>query len=270
MKIFVQNQGMRKKLPQASIEYVEDNFLSITRSPGEKIILQKAQLKSLAAPLFLLLIALAACASDSRPLLPKLDAATTTQNTHCETVYPRGAWQFVHSIDFSMADGSGSTVIGVTNLTDTTLTCVLMTLEGLTLFAAVARQDNELHVQRAVPPFDKPAFAQGLLEDVRSIFLPPPAATMLYGFLADRIPACRYSSNNGRTTDILPTKDGCWRILTYTPEQTLERSITGHSCRKEGGCLLPEYLELKGFGHNGYTLKMTLIQAENLKENPQP
>jgi len=42
MKIFVQNQGMREKLPQAYSEYVEDNFLSITQSLGEKIILQKA------------------------------------------------------------------------------------------------------------------------------------------------------------------------------------------------------------------------------------
>lgn len=227
-------------------------------------------MKLLAAPLLFLLTALAACATDSRPLLPKLDAATATQNTHCQAVYPRGDWQFVHSIDFSMADGSGSTVIGVTSLTETTLTCVLMTLEGLTLFKAVYRHDKGLHVQRAVPPFDKPAFAQGLLEDVRAIFSPPPTAAMLYGVLADRVPACRYSGNNGRTTDILPTKDGCWQIQTYTPEHTLERSITGHSCRKEGDNLIPEYLELKGFGQNGYTLKMTLIHAENLKENTQP
>jgi len=43
MKTFVRNQGMREKLPQAYTEYVEDNFLSITQSPGEKIILQKAR-----------------------------------------------------------------------------------------------------------------------------------------------------------------------------------------------------------------------------------
>jgi hypothetical protein len=42
MKIFVQNQGMREKLLQAYIKYVEDNFLSITQSLGEKIILKEA------------------------------------------------------------------------------------------------------------------------------------------------------------------------------------------------------------------------------------
>jgi hypothetical protein len=54
MKIFVQNQGMRKKLPQAYTEYVEDNFLSITQSLGEKIILQEAYMlaSSLLPPTF--------------------------------------------------------------------------------------------------------------------------------------------------------------------------------------------------------------------------
>jgi hypothetical protein len=42
MKLFAQNQGMQEKLPQAYIEYVEDNFLSITQSLGEKSILLEA------------------------------------------------------------------------------------------------------------------------------------------------------------------------------------------------------------------------------------
>jgi len=42
MKIFVQNQGMRKKLPQASMKEVGDNLLNITQSLGKKILLQEA------------------------------------------------------------------------------------------------------------------------------------------------------------------------------------------------------------------------------------
>ena len=42
MRIFVQNQGMRKILPQAYSEYSEDKILSITPSLGEKPILQEA------------------------------------------------------------------------------------------------------------------------------------------------------------------------------------------------------------------------------------
>jgi hypothetical protein len=41
MKIFVQNQGMRKILPQAYTEHSEDKILSIMRSLGGKIILEQ-------------------------------------------------------------------------------------------------------------------------------------------------------------------------------------------------------------------------------------
>jgi hypothetical protein len=43
MKIFVQNQGMRKILPQAYNGYSEDKILSITPSLGEKMVLQMAR-----------------------------------------------------------------------------------------------------------------------------------------------------------------------------------------------------------------------------------
>jgi hypothetical protein len=47
MEIFVQNQGMRKILPQAYNGYSEDKILSITPRLGEKIVLQKAQISSI-------------------------------------------------------------------------------------------------------------------------------------------------------------------------------------------------------------------------------
>ena len=46
--------------------------------------------------------------------------------------------------------------------------------------------------------------------------------------------------------------------------QIMNRSVVGRSCRKEGESLIPEHLQLKGFGITNYTLKMTLIHAENL------
>jgi len=225
-----------------------------------------------AALLLLILVAgLAACTATGKNHLPELTAAANPGGEQeCKSVFPRGHWQFVHAIDFSMADGSGSTVIGITSLDDESIACALTTVEGFTLFAAVYHQEKGLTVERAVPPFDKPAFAEGLMADVRTIFLAPPAAGIRYGRTADGLPTCRATWPDGRISDIQPAVNGCWQIQTYTPEQTLERAIVGRSCRKEGDFLIPEYLELKGFGQNGYTLKMTLIHADNLKENPQP
>ena len=76
-----------------------------------------------------------------------------------------------------MADGPVSTVIGVTSLAGDEISCALMTVEGLTLFAAVFKTGAEPEVRRAVPPFDRPGFARGLMADVRTIFVQPPAET---------------------------------------------------------------------------------------------
>ena len=41
-RIFVRDQGMRKKLPQAYMRYSEDNFLSITQRPGKNTVSGRA------------------------------------------------------------------------------------------------------------------------------------------------------------------------------------------------------------------------------------
>ncbi|MDO9068841.1 MAG: hypothetical protein Q7W05_10360, partial [Deltaproteobacteria bacterium] len=139
-----------------------------------------------------------------------------------------------------------------------------------TLFEAAYQEGKGLAVKRAVPPFDKPAFGEGLMRDVRTIFLAPSAQTMRYGRSADNAPVCRYTGIDGRILDILPATDDCWQIRSYTSDRVMDRSIVGRSCRKEGDNLIPEHLELRGFGQTDYTLKMTLIHAENMKGNALP
>lgn len=221
-------------------------------------------------PLYIFLfIGLAGCAPQKPVSLPEL-AATGNEAGHnaCTAVFPRGRLQFVHSIEFAMADGPASTVIGVTSLAQDEISCALMTVEGLTLFEATFITGAEPEVRRAVPPFDRPGFAVGLMRDVRTIFVQPPAEDMLYGKLADNTPVCRSTAADGRITDIMPAGDGCWRITTYTPELVIDRSVVARSCRKNGGALIPEYLELTGFGREKYTLRMKLITAEELRQLP--
>lgn len=218
--------------------------------------------------LLILLLGLVGCAAQ-QPSLPEL-IAEAGEERGCAAVFPQGRWEFVHTIEFSMADGSGATVLGVTSLAGDEIACALMTVEGFTLFEAVYREKGGLEVRRAVPPFDKPAFAAGLMEDVRTIFRAPSPAKVQYGSVAGNIPTCRYTGGDGRITDILPAMAGCWQIRTYGADQALSRSVAGRSCRKEGESLIPEYLELKGFGPSNYTLKMTLIHVENLNGKALP
>ncbi len=210
---------------------------------------------------------LASCAAGPQAHLLEL---TYTGNEHwqkeCSAVFPTGKWQFAHAIDFAMADGSGTPVIGVTSIDGNDIVCALFTVEGLTLFEAVFYQDGSIDVRRAVPPFTGADFAEGLIADIRAIFQPP-VGSIKMGQVAGIMDVCRYLDSDGSVVDVLPTVDDgddCWQIKRYAPDLTLEKSIVGWSCRKEGSSLIPDYLELTSYGQTGYTLKMTLISADKL------
>jgi hypothetical protein len=66
-------------------------------------------------------------------------------------------------------------------------------------------------------------------------------------------------------TDILPQKDGCWRLHTYSEQTSLRtRTVTARSCGPVDSMILPHDLELIGSGPAGYTLNLRLISAERI------
>ncbi len=237
------------------------------RLVGEKTILRGA-LKSVLPCVFLLL--LAACSALQPVHLPDLtdlDAVDDSQAgqflQRCRNNFVTGNWQFVHSIAFKMADGGGATVIGVTVLDGQKLHCALMTVEGLVLFEAELAQEK-LAVSRALPPFDNPEFARGLIRDVQAIFLPPageePKAA---GRLVGGELVCRYHADNGQITDLLVDEKGS-RINIYDPDLNRSRSIVAGSPITVAAERVPETLELTASGLSAYTLTMTLISADKI------
>ena len=153
------------------------------------------------------------------------------QKSACATIFPLGKWQFVHSIEFTMKDGAGPPLIGVTTIDGNTIGCALVTVEGLTLFEAVYQGKESVVVRRALPPFDKPEFAAGLISDIRAIFQPPTAKAML-GQLAGETTVCRYKEANGAVIDIELTAEDCRQTREYSSDSLLHRSIIGRSCQK--------------------------------------
>lgn len=216
------------------------------------------------------LFGLVACAAETQPRLPQLTgAAESVEKESCAAVFPQGRRQFVHAIDFTMQGGSGTAVVGVTSLRENDIACALVTVEGLTLFEAVFHYDESFEVKRAVPPFDTPEFAKGLIGDIRAIFRPPPGRSsrgqlLLPAPAAGLTSVCRYKEADGGVVDVLPDVDGCWQIRSYTPDGTMDRTIVGRSCKKQGAAMIPDYIELKTYGRTGYTLKMTLIRADTI------
>jgi len=224
---------------------------------------------SIVVSLLLILVVLAGCAGEKQARLPVLqleELVVIQPNDQCAAVFPQGKWQFVHSIEFTMKNGAGSTVIGVTNLTGTDIECALLTVEGLTLFEAIYHGKKSIEIRRAVPPFDQPGFAAGLLDDIRAIFLPPAGLKLQVRQLADGSSVCRYQESmrdaGDRVVDVLLDGDDCWEIKGYNADLIMDRSIIGRSCTKNGSSFIPEFLELQSYGRNGYTLKMTLLHAE--------
>ena len=184
----------------------------------------------------------------------------------CEQTFFKGQYQFVHSITFQMADGRGATVIGVTVLDGDTLKTGLMGVEGFVFFEAVLNKAKQLKVSRALPPFDNTGFASALMRDVQTLFLVPAVKQPRTGILTDGTSVCRYIEKGGNITDIHINDDGSREVTVYDAEKRKKRFITMGSRLPVNGVLVPKNLELKAYGVRGYTLHMTLISAEEIKQ----
>jgi hypothetical protein len=218
--------------------------------------------------LIVLLAILSSCATRKHQAPVPLSPLPLKQDTAlCSAIFPPENWQFVHSLNFSRADGRGTTVIGVTTLTENNLHTALLTVEGLTLFEADFFRDGEFEVHRAVPPFDNPNFAKGMMNDIRTIFRPP-AGSLTFGSTTASQAVCRYTDNDGWITDVLPDFDDyrgdCWRIRRYSAEQDMKLAVTATSCLDTMSTFIPEHLELRSYGIAGYTIKMKLLSADRL------
>jgi hypothetical protein len=221
----------------------------------------------MACRIFLLVVFASLCScSAPRPMLPDLAAGASrgSESRSCGRLWPSGDWQFVHSITFQFDGAQPTTVLGVTVFSAGEGRCVLTTLEGLTLFEARWRDEGVPQIKRALPPFDKPPLAAGLLRDVKMIFTVP-GVQGKQGLAADHNAVCRYAAGDlaGDVTDVVWRQDNCWTINRYAEGRLTKRVVAGDCSRRDDG-LLPRTLRLEAFGNGTYLLTMTLLSAERL------
>lgn len=220
---------------------------------------------------FLFLFLLSACsAMNSR--IPELvsgdvpDTESVAQGSQaCKKLFVSGNWQFVHSINFAMASGRGATLVGVTVLDGETLKTVLMTVEGFVLFEAVQGEAGNIHVNRALPPFDNTDFAKALLLDVRSLFPHPASAVPLVGRTVAGDLLCRYPMGEGQEMDILPQTGTALLVHIYGADGLRIKTITEDGFCPVAGAQIPKNIQLTVPGLRGYTLKMSLLSAEKIE-----
>jgi hypothetical protein len=175
-------------------------------------------------------------------------------------VFPEGEWQFLHSIKAELPSGGSFTALGLTVLSSRYRTnrSVIMTIEGFVVFDG--EYDRRLIVHRALPPFDSPHFASGLMNDIRLAFFEPEGPVIGWGLLENGSSVCRHEAPDGGFIDVEGRRDGTWGLMRYDHEERLIRSVRARP-PAGGGPGFPATVELTAHGSQSYKLIMTLVEA---------
>lgn len=203
-------------------------------------------------------LVLSSCASlpPLEPLDPSGQAALLAR---CRAPFLRAKYRLMHSIEATMPTGETGHLIGVTVADPAmrTLHSALMTIEGLVLFEA--RFDKAITVDRALPPFDSPSFAEGLMDDI-SLMLFTPEEPFAEAGTNKGEPLCRYRGRGG-TIDVIANSNRGFTVRRYGTSSSLMRELRLSVPDARG---ISKQMELVAGGMLGYTLRLELIKAERM------
>jgi hypothetical protein len=177
----------------------------------------------------------------------------------CRLPFSSTNCRYIHSLDAELPGGARMTVMGVSVVDPAadTIQAAIMTLEGLVLFDATAA-GSIMQVHRALPPFDAPRFAEGLMRDVRFIFIFPAGKPNATGRLDDGSSVCRYQDTVGTTTDVIARPGLGWEVDQYSVLGKRLRSLKIDPLQNG----VPGSLEFEALSPKPYALHMKLISAE--------
>ena len=187
-------------------------------------------------------------------------AADPSAAIACAHLFPAGNWQLLHLIEAELPGGRRGVMTGLTILSSSLRShrSVIMSVEGFVVFDAEA--DQKLTVHRALPPFDAPGFAEGLMEDIRLIFFAPAGPPEECGNMDDGSAVCRFHGSSGGRVDIVSRAAGACEVRRYDRQQRLIRVVKIPAAAPAGD-RMPQTLELTARGRQGYKLVMTLLEA---------
>ena len=221
-----------------------------------------------AGRILLLILLLASCAASPPVIKPVAQKAASEIQKVCAAPFPRNRWQWVHSIETSLAGGHSGMMLGVTVIAPKTRTIrsAMMTIEGLVVFNG-EYTDDRLTVERAIPPFDADGFARGMMEDIRLMFLYPPGPVHLGTTEAD-LPICRFENGPERMVDITFDPKTGWTIRGYRSGRLVRTVLAeaDHAMVSPAGEVIPRRMTLTAHDSPGYTLHLKLLEARPLTE----
>ena len=214
---------------------------------------------------FALLVTVGGCAG-LKPLIPLDPARKNAVLEACRRPFLPGKYRLVHALETIMPDGSKGTAIGVLVADPRTrgFRTALVTIEGFVLLDAEAQE--MLTVHRAVPPFDAPAFAEALAEDIRLAFFSPPGEPAAWGEGEESALICRFGRADGRLVEVATlSRDGAMEVRLYGTGQEVLKRVKMARPQLPG---LAETLEIRG-GWPPYTLRLRLLESETLDNDSE-
>jgi len=198
-------------------------------------------------------------------MLPLINSPVSSVNQKaltCPAPFLKEKYRLVHTIETRMPGDTRSTIIGVTLADPSTrsVSCAVMTAEGMTLFEAES-EPGAFKVNRALPPFDSADFAKNMIDDIKLILFVPEGKLQTKGHLPDGATVCRYSEENGDWIDVIADKSKRTEIKRYSSSGILKRQIR---LNKTAGNIY-QHIELQANEQLNYSLSMTLIEAQPVK-----
>lgn len=176
----------------------------------------------------------------------------------CRRPFLREPYRLVHALEFDLPGGGKGAAVGVLEADPRTrrFRTILMTHEGWVLFDIESGATVTVH--RAVPPFDAPAFAARMAEDIALAFLSPGAAPLAWG-REEGGPVCRFGRDDGGYVDVRQDGGDALQIRLYGARQELRKTVRVSAFNDDG---LPRQLEIRSGGGQPYTLRLRLIEGE--------
>lgn len=217
--------------------------------------------------LFVIALTITAGCAHLPAIVPDSHPAADSARVAISRIFPSGDWQFSHAIKATVPGGKTIEMVGAMVLSsrNNSLRCALMTLEGFVLFSG--RFDGKLIVERAVSPFDRAGFAEGLMNDLSLLFFAPRTPMVSCGQLPDGARVTRFRSKEKITTDLVLREDQTWAIYEYSSGSKLVRSVEARDISPIGGDdknMVAKNIIFRRPGLLGYQLDMRLVEATRL------
>jgi len=204
----------------------------------------------------LLVVFVSACAG------PPALTPVSKESACSSRFFTKGDWQFLHRLSVSVSGRRAPSLLGVTVVSThrRSLKTALMTTEGVVLFEA--ESSDATMVRKSLPPFDRPGFAEGLMADVRMLFLPPAGPPFAAGAAPDGSLVCRYRRSNGETLDTVAAASGRRELHRYdTNGRRIRTAIL------EKGAPAAGRMVLTASGGADYRIEMEAVEAVRLDKN---